>query len=164
RITNYRQQSKIRKFVNIPIGKSSKRFSDLNVVVSDKELRRALCRPADHSNQPRDLFSCNQAESAAVGAREHSPVRIFLFADVSGIFEHENRARLHLLRYPFAQDFEFSNHFPSSRANSLLRTQSRLANRMNFFGSTAARALAPADHSLNLANSVAQANGKHRLP
>src|SRR5260370_26904150 len=53
---------------------------------------------------------------------------------------------------------------PSSRANLLLRTQFQPADGTDLFRSTPARTLPTADHGFHLANRVAQADGKHRLP
>ena len=83
-------------------------------MVADEELRRAGFRSADDGNQAVNLFARDQAQHAAVGAGEHGPVGIFLFADLAGVFEHKDGAGLHLFRDPLVQNVEFSDHVSSA--------------------------------------------------
>src|SRR3954471_10242974 len=85
-------------------------FSDPNVIVTDKELRRALVGATDDRQEPRYLAARDQSQCAAFGAGKHGPVRVVVIAYVAGVFEHEHRPRLHLFRDPLRQYIQFLDH------------------------------------------------------
>jgi hypothetical protein len=78
------------------------RFSAYDLAVVDEELCWALIGAADYGQQAGELLARDQAESAAFGTGEHSPVRIIFFSDAAGILQHENRAGKHLFGDPLA--------------------------------------------------------------
>src|SRR5215813_5123363 len=82
-------------------------------LISNEELRRATLGSANNGKQSVDLFARDEAEHAARWTRQNSPVRIFLFPYLTGIFEHKHGTRLHLFRNPLVEDVQFTNHvFP----------------------------------------------------
>src|SRR5438270_6323639 len=85
-------------------------LSDLDVIVTDKELRRALVGAADHRQQARYLAPRDQPQRAAFRAGEHRPIGVVVVADVARIFQHEHCPRLHLLRDPLRQYIQFLDH------------------------------------------------------
>src|ERR1700761_8380805 len=84
-----------------------------DLFVTDEELCGAPLRSADDGNEPTYLLARDQSQLSARRTRQHSPVRIFLLADLSGIFQDKNGSRLHLFGDPFAQNAQFSDHVPS---------------------------------------------------
>src|SRR6516162_3247786 len=99
---------------------ASERFTGVDVAIVDEELGGALFRSADDGQESGHLLTSDQAKGSARWAGQHRPVRIFLFADFTGVFQDENRARHHLFGNPLAQDADFSDHV-SSRENCSVR-------------------------------------------
>src|SRR5205085_1855279 len=89
------------------------RLADFDLFVLDEELRRTAIGPADHRDQPHHLLARDQSQRGALRTRKNGPVWVFVLAHVTGILQHEQRPRPHLLRDPFAQDVEFRDHLPS---------------------------------------------------
>src|SRR3954471_9256295 len=86
------------------------RLANFNVVVTDKELRRALIGATDHRQQSRYLPPRDEPQRSAFRAREHRPIRVVVVANVARVLEHEHRTRLHLLRDPLRQYIQFLDH------------------------------------------------------
>ncbi len=94
----------------------SERLSDYDFAIVDEKLRGALIGAADDRQQAGELLARNQAEGAALRTGQHRPVRVVLFSNTAGILQHKDRAGEHLLRDPFAQEVQFSNHLASFKA------------------------------------------------
>src|SRR5882724_8620781 len=71
-------------------------LSNLNVIVADEELCRALIRAANDRQQARNLAPRDQPQRPTLGAGQHGPIGVVVVAHVPGIFQHEHRPRLHL--------------------------------------------------------------------
>ena len=78
---------------------------------------------AEHCEEPQIVGSrpaiCLRVikpERAARRAGEHGPIGVFFFAHFARIFEHEHRARFHLLGNPLADNAQFTDHHASRLA------------------------------------------------
>src|SRR5215472_17528649 len=86
------------------------RFAHHHFAVADKKLRRAMFGAANHRQQSINLFARDQTQHATGGTRQDSPIWTFLLAKLAGILEHKDGTRLHLLRNPLVEEFQFTDH------------------------------------------------------
>jgi hypothetical protein len=80
----------------------SEGFSAYDLAVVDEELCGAQIGATDYGKQPGELLPRDQAEGAAFGTREHRPVGIVFLSHVASVFQHKDRAGLHLFGDPLA--------------------------------------------------------------
>src|SRR5579862_758853 len=97
-----------------PVSMVSERFAHDDLAFVDEELGGTLARSADYGQKTGNLLAGNEPKRATFGAGQHGPVGIIFFPDLARIFQHEHCTWKHLLRYPFVQDVQFSNHVASS--------------------------------------------------